>query len=231
MEATVFESSVYFGVLLSLGSYGIGLWLKRLTGWGLMNPLLVSIVLVIAVLQLMDLDYDHYNQGADIITYLLTPSTICLAVPMHEQMQLLKHNIKAVMVGIVTGVLSSMVAILLLAVLLNLDHTSYVTFLPKSITTAIGIGVSQELGGYVAISVAVIIITGVIGGIFAEKWFKLLRITEPIARGIALGASAHAIGTAKAMELGPVEGTMSSLSIVVCGIVTVAVAPFFAALY
>ena len=174
MEATVFESSVYFGVLLSLGSYGIGMWLKRLTGWGLMNPLLVSIVLVIAVLQLMDLDYDHYNQGADIITYLLTPSTICLAVPMHEQMQLLKHNIKAVMVGIVTGVLSSMVAILLLAVLLNLDHTSYVTFLPKSITTA--------------------------------------------------------IGTAKAMELGPVEGTMSSLSIVVCGIVTVAVAPFFAAL-
>ena len=230
MEATVFESSVYFGVLLSLGSYGIGMWLKRLTGWGLMNPLLVSIVLVIAVLQLMELDYDHYNQGADIITYLLTPSTICLAVPMHEQMQLLKHNIKAVMVGIVTGVLSSMVAILLLAVLLNLDHISYVTFLPKSITTAIGIGVSQELGGYVSISVAVIIITGVIGGIFAEKWFKLLCITEPIARGIALGASAHAIGTAKAMELGPVEGTMSSLSIVVCGIVTVAVAPFFAAL-
>ena len=230
MEATVFESSVYFGVLLSLGSYGIGMWLKRLTGWGLMNPLLVSIVLVIAVLQLMDLDYDHYNQGADIITYLLTPSTICLAVPMHEQMQLLKHNIKAVMVGIVTGVLSSMVAILLLAVLLNLDHTSYVTFLPKSITTAIGIGVSQELGGYVAISVAVIIITGVIGGIFAEKWFKLLRITEPIAKGVALGTAAHAIGTAKAMELGEVEGAMGSLSIAVAGILTVCLSPVFAAI-
>ena len=99
MEATVFESSVYFGVLLSLGSYGIGMWLKRLTGWGLMNPLLVSIVLVIAILQLMGIDYDHYNQGADIITYLLTPSTICLAVPLHEQMQLLKHNMKAVMVA------------------------------------------------------------------------------------------------------------------------------------
>ncbi len=231
MEANVFESSIYFGVLLSLGSYGIGIWLKRLTGWGFMNPLFVSIVLVIAVLQLMHIDYDHYNQGADIITYLLTPSTICLAVPLHEQMQLLKHNMKAVMVGIVTGVLSSVVCILLLAMLMQLDHTSYVTFLPKSITTAIGIGVSQELGGYVSISVAVIIITGVIGGIFAEKWFKLLRINDPIARGIALGASAHAIGTAKAMELGPVEGSMSSLSIVVCGIVTVVVAPFFAALY
>ena len=134
-----------------------------------MNPLFVSIVLVIAILQLMGIDYDHYNQGADIITYLLTPSTICLAVPLHEQMQLLKHNMKAVMVGIVTGVLSSVVCILLLAMLMQLDHTSYVTFLPKSITTAIGIGVSQELGGYVSISVAVIIITGVIGGIFAEK--------------------------------------------------------------
>ena len=167
MEANVFESSIYFGVLLSLGSYGIGMWLKRLTGWGFMNPLFVSIVLVIAILQLMGIDYDHYNQGADIITYLLTPSTICLAVPLHEQMQLLKHNMKAVMVGIVTGVLSSVVCILLLAMLMQLDHTSYVTFLPKSITTAIGIGVSQELGGYVSISVAVIIITGVIGGIFA----------------------------------------------------------------
>ncbi|MGN0213711.1 MAG: LrgB family protein, partial [Muribaculaceae bacterium] len=204
MEANVFESSIYFGVLLSLGSYGIGMWLKRLTGWSFMNPLFVSIVLVIAVIKLMGIDYDNYNRGASIISYLLTPATICLAVPLYQQIELLKRNMKAVMVGIVTGVMSSVCIILLLAVLLHLDHTSYVTFLPKSITTAIGIGVSEELGGYVSISVAVIIITGVIGSIFAEKWFKLLRITEPIARGIAMGASAHAIGTAKAMELGPV---------------------------
>lgn len=231
MEANVLENSIYFGVLLSLGSYGIGMWLKRLTGWGFMNPLFVSIVLVIAAIKLLGVDYDNYNRGASIITYLLTPSTICLAVPLYQQIELLKRNMKAVMTGIITGVLSSVCIILLLAVLMHLDHASYVTFLPKSITTAIGIGVSEELGGYVSISVAVIIITGVIGGIFAEKLFKLLRITEPIARGIALGASAHAIGTAKAMELGPIEGSMSSLSIVVCGIVTVAVAPFFAALY
>ena len=137
---------------------------------------------------------------------------------------------RAVMAGIVSGVLSSLCIVLLLAMLLHLDHASYVTFLPKSITTAIGIGVCEELGGYVSISVAVIIITGVIGGIFAEKWLKLLRITDPIARGIALGSSAHAIGTAKAMELGPIEGSMSSLSIVVCGIITVIAAPFFAPL-
>ena len=116
---------------------------------------------------------------------------------------------------------------LLLAVLLGFDHASYVTFLPKSITTAIGIGVSKELGGYVSISVAVIILTGVFGGIVCEKIFKWLHIDEPIARGVALGTASHAIGTSKAMELGVVEGSMSSLSIVVCGIITVILAPIF----
>lgn len=227
----LFENSMYFGVVISLGSYGIGMYLKRITGWSVINPLFVSIVLVIATISLLGISYDTYNQSADIITYLLTPSTICLAVPLYQQLEMLKRNMKAVMAGIASGVLSSMCIILLLSILLKLDHTSYVTFLPKSITTAIGIGVCEELGGYVSISVAVIIITGVLGGIIAEKWLKILRITNPIARGIALGSSAHAIGTAKAMELGPIEGSMSSLSIVVCGIFTVIAAPFFAALF
>lgn len=227
----LFENSMYFGVVISLGSYGIGMYLKRITGWSVINPLFVSIVLVIAAISLLGISYDTYNQSADIITYLLTPSTICLAVPLYQQLEMLKRNMKAVMAGIASGVLSSMCIILLLSILLKLDHTSYVTFLPKSITTAIGIGVCEELGGYVSISVAVIIITGVLGGIIAEKWLKILRITNPIARGIALGSSAHAIGTAKAMELGPIEGSMSSLSIVVCGIFTVIAAPFFAALF
>ena len=226
----LFENSIYFGGVISLGSYGIGMYLKRITGWSFVNPLFVSIVLVIAAISLLGVSYESYNQSADLITYLLTPSTICLAVPLYQQIDLLKQNMRAVMAGIVSGVLSSLCIVLLLAMLLHLDHASYVTFLPKSITTAIGIGVCEELGGYVSISVAVIIITGVIGGIFAEKWLKLLRITDPIARGIALGSSAHAIGTAKAMELGPIEGSMSSLSIVVCGIITVIAAPFFAPL-
>lgn len=227
---SLFETSVYFGVLLSLGAYGIGMWLKRITGWAFVNPLFIAIVLVIACISLLGISYDTYNHSASIITYLLTPSTICLAVPLYQQLQLLKHNLRAVLAGILSGVLSSLAIVLLLSVLFRLDHASYVTFLPKSITTAIGIGVCEELGGYVSISVAVIIITGIIGGIFGEKFMKMLHITHPIARGIALGASAHAIGTAKAMELGPVEGSMSSLSIVVCGIVTVIIAPFFAPL-
>ena len=224
----LFEGSVFFGVLLSLVSYYVGIWLKRKTGWALMNPLLVSVVLVIAVLALTGTDYGEYMKGADIISYLLTPATICLAVPLYQQFELLKKNWKAVIAGIVSGVLSSILSILAFALLFHFDHASYATFLPKSITTAIG--VSEELGGYVAVTVVVIIITGVIGNIFAEKFLKLLRITEPVAKGIAIGSSSHAIGTTKAMEMGAVEGAMSSLSIVVSGILTVVAASLFSGL-
>ena len=132
------------------------------------------------------------------------------------------------MIGISSGVLSSLITILLLALLMHFNHATYVTFLPKSITTAIGMGIAEELGGYVSVTVVVIIISGVLGNIFAEKFLKLLRIEEPIAKGIALGSASHAIGTAKAMEMGSIEGATSSLSIVVSGILTVVGASLFA---
>lgn len=224
----ILESSVFFGVFISLVSYTFGVWLKKRTGWALANPLLISIVLVIATLALTGVSYESYAKGANIISYLLTPATICLAVPLYQQVELLKKNWKAVISGIGAGVLSSLVCVLLLALLFRFGHEAYVTFLPKSITTAIGIGVSEELGGYVSVTVVSIIITGVLGNIFAEKFLKLLRINEPIAKGIAIGTASHAVGTAKAMEMGAVEGAMSSLSIVVSGILTVAGASIFA---
>lgn len=157
----------------------------------------------------------------------MTPATICLAVPLYEQFELLRKNYRAVLAGIFSGVLTSLCSILILAKLFRLDHASYVTLLPKSITTAIGMGVSGELGGYVPITVAVIIVTGVIGNMFAETICRVFRIRDPIAKGIAIGTSSHAVGTAKAMEMGDVEGAMSSLSIVVSGILTVIFANIF----
>ncbi len=222
------ENSVFFGVMISLVSYAIGMWLKRKTGWALMNPLFVSIVLVIATLLLFNISYDSYKQGSNIITYLLTPATVCLAVPLYQQVELLKRNFKALMAGMLAGVLASLGCILLMALLLGLDHATYVTFLPKSITTAIGIGVSEELGGIVPVTVVCIVVTGVLGNVFAEKFLKIIHVTNPIAKGIAIGSAAHAVGTAKAMEMGAVEGSMSSLSIVVCGIMTVVLASLFA---
>ena len=222
------ENSVFIGVMISLASYGLGMWLRKKTGLSFMNPLLISIILVIAFLLLTGVSYQTYAEGANAISFLLTPATICLAVPLYEQFNLLKKNRKAIVAGVVSGVVSSLGCILLLALMFKFDHQTYITFLPKSITTAIGMGVTEELGGYVSLAVVVIVITGVIGNVIAEGVLKLFRIEEPIAKGIAIGSSSHAVGTAKAMEIGQIEGAMSSLSIVVCGLLTVVGASIFA---
>lgn len=221
-------NSTYFGVVLSIGAFLVGRALQKRFKHPLCNPLLIAIVLVILFLLVFHVDYESYQSSAKLLSSLLTPATVCLAIPLYEQFELLKKNVKAVLAGIASGVLSSLCCVLVLALLFRLDHASYVTFLPKSITTAIGMGVSEELGGYISITVAVIIISGILGNIFAESACKLFRITEPIARGVAIGSASHAIGTAKAMELGEIEGAMSSLSIVISGLLTVIGAAAFA---
>ena len=201
---------------------------KKSKGFFLFTPLFVAMILGVVVLKVTGISYEQYNEGGKYISYLLTPATVCLAVPLYEQIHLLKKNLKAVAAGIFSGTLAGLCSILLMAKLFGFDHQEYVTMLPKSITTAIGMGVSEELGGIVTITVAVIIITGVLGNMIAEVVYKIAKIEEPIARGLGLGTSAHAIGTAKAMELGPVEGAMSSLAIAVAGLLTVIGASVFA---
>ena len=169
-----------------------------------------------------------YYSGAQYLSYLLTPATVCLAVPLYEKLEVLKKNWRAILIGIVSGVLTTLLCILAMSLMFGLSHEEYVTLLPKSITTAIGMGVSEELGGYVTLTVAVIIITGVLGNIFAPLICRVFRIREPIAKGIAIGTSSHAVGTAKAMEMGEVEGAMSSLSIAISGLLTVVGASVFA---
>ncbi len=220
--------SVFFGVTLSIVAYLIGDLIKKKTGLGIFNPLLISIAICIAVLAVSGVDYDTYNASAHYLSWFLTPATVCLAVPLYEQLELLKKNWQAMLLGIGAGVLTSVVTVLVLAKLLGLNHQEYVTLLPKSITTAIGMGVSEELGGYVTITVAVIIITGVLGNILAELICKVFKIEHPIAKGLAIGSASHAIGTAKAMEMGEVEGAISSLAIAVAGVLTVVVASVFA---
>lgn len=223
-----FEISAFAGVTLSLLAYAFGMFLKRKTHLSIFNPLLVSIAVTIVVLVIADVDYDTYNKGAVYLSWFLTPATVCLAIPLYEQIELLKKHWKAVLTGILSGVLTSLLTVFVLSKLMSLSHKEYVTMLPKSITTAIGMGVSEELGGYVTITVAVIIVTGVLGNILAEFLCKIFRITEPIAKGLAIGSASHAIGTAKAMEVGEIEGAMSSLSIAVAGIITVVGASIFA---
>ncbi len=224
----VSENSVFWGAAISLLAYELGLLLKRKFRMAIFNPLLIAIICVIGVLAVLNVDYESYDEGGKYISYLLTPATVSLAVPLYQQLTLLRKNLKAVAAGILSGVLASLVSIFLLAKLFQLSHEEYVTLLPKSITTAIGMGVSEELGGIVTITVAVIIITGVLGNMTGDIVCRLFRIQEPVAKGLALGTSAHAIGTAKAMELGEVEGAMSSLAIAVAGLLTVVAASVFA---
>ena len=225
------ENSVFFGVFVSIFGYEIGLLLKRKYKMAIFNPLLIAIVVVMLVLVATGVDYDAYNEGAKYISYLLTPATVCLAIPLYQQLEMLKKNYKAILGGIFAGVLTRMVSILALCILFHLSKEEYITLLPKSITTAIGMGVSEELGGIVTITVAVIIITGVFGNIIGETVFRIFHITDPVAKGVALGTSAHAIGTARALEIGEVEGAMSGLSIAVAGLMTVVTASVFANIY
>lgn len=223
-----FIESLFFGVVISIAGYEIGLFLKRKLKSPIFNPLLISILFVIGVLLIFKIDYEVYNEGAKYLSYLLTPATVCLAIPLYEQIELLKNNIKAIVLGIMSGAIASLGSVFILSKVFQLSHEQYVTLLPKSITTAIGMGISEELGGIVTITVAVIIITGIVGNIIAEGICRIFKIEEKVAKGLAIGSSSHAIGTVKAMEMGEIEGAMSSLAIVVSGLITVIMASVFA---
>lgn len=224
----VLEQSQYFGLVLSIGAYLFACWLRRKTGLAILNPLLVAAALIIGCILGVGMDYETYNKGASYLSWLLTPATVCLAVPLYKQLHLLKKHGDAVIMGISAGVVTSAVSIFLMSKVLGLSHTDYVTLLPKSITTAIGMGVSGEAGGIVTLTVMSIVLTGVLGNMAGETVLKLAKVSHPVAKGLALGTSAHAVGTAKALEMGEIEGAMSSLSVAVAGLMTVVLVPMVA---
>ncbi len=223
-------NSAYFGIALSIFVYFISLRIRTATKLEFVNPLLITIILLIIFLLSFKIDYETYNSSAKYLSYLLTPATVCLAIPLYKQLSLLKKNIKAVIIGITVGVITSLGSIFLMSYLLGLTHEQYVSLLPKSVTTAIGVGISEELGGMPSITIAAIVLTGNLGNLLAVWICKLFRIKEPIAVGLAIGTSSHALGTTKALEIGEVEGAMSSLSIAVAGLLTVVFASVFAML-
>ena len=220
--------SAYLPLALCIGFYLLGIWLKKKLHNDLCNPLLISILLCMAFLALTGMDYEVFAAGAKPLSTLLTPATICLALPLYRQWHYLQKHTGAILCAAAAGVLTSLGCVLVLSALFGLEHNVYVTLLPKSITTAIGMGLAEELGGIVTITVAVIVVTGILGNLFATTLCRWFGITHPVAKGLAIGTSAHAVGTAKAMELGEVEGAISSLAIVIAGLLTVVGASVFA---
>lgn len=220
--------SAYFGIVLSLAAYYLAFRINKRFKLAILNPLLLSSIMVICVLLLLNVEYQAYMTSGKYLSYLLTPATVCLAIPLYEKLSLLKSNLRAILTGVAAGTLAGMCCILLLSLAFGLDHAQYVTMLPKSVTTAIGMPLSEKLGGYPSITVSLIVATGLIGNICAEAFLKLLRITNPVAKGIAIGTSSHAMGTSRALQMGETEGAMSSLAIVITGLITVVAASVFA---
>jgi len=214
-----------FGVLVSLLAFEIGLWLNRKTRFSLLNPLLVAVALVILLIQLTPLTLEDYNRGGQIISFLLAPATVALASPLYKSIRLLKENPGPILTGVVAGSMVSLVAIIFLSKLFHLSQELLFSMLPKSVTTPIGIALSEQLGGLPQVTVAAIVVTGIFGAMLAQPLFRILKITDPVAQGIAIGTASHVLGTAKALEIGEVEGAMSGLSISLAGLATVLMAP------
>jgi predicted murein hydrolase (TIGR00659 family) len=217
-------SSPIFGVMLSAITFEIGIVLYNRTKSSLFNPLLISQILIIVILSAFNISYNDYNIGGQVISFFLVPSTVILAVPLYKKIKLLKSNAIPIIGGIIVGSISGIVSIILLSKLFKLDSILVFSLVPKSITTPIGMEVSKQIGGIPAVTVAAIVITGILGSIIAPYVCKIFKITDKIAVGIAIGTSSHAVGTAKALEIGEVEGAMSGLAIGIAGLVTVLLA-------
>lgn len=214
-------TSPYFGVALSVITFGIGVKLQQKTKSAVCNPLIIAIVLTIAVLLIFKIPYDSYNAGGEIINMFLAPATACLAVSIYTKLSVLKKYWLPIIVGCIAGSLASMGSVYIMCRLFNLDDSLTMSMLPKSVTTPIAIGVAQAHGGVIPVTVVAVIFTGILGSITAPLLIKLFRVSDSVAAGLAIGACSHAVGTSKAIEIGEIEGAMSGLAIGICGIVTV----------
>lgn len=219
-------ASPFFGIALSIVAFSIGVWIQKKTGLVICNPLIIAIVLVSGVLLLFKIPYESYNEGGSIINMFLAPATSCLAVSVYTRMELLKKNWLPILAGCVVGSLTSMGSVFLLCRLFGLDEAMTYSLVPKSVTTPIAVGIAESHGGISSITVAAVILTGIMGSILAPFLIRIFRVKDSMTAGLAIGACSHAVGTSKAIEIGETEGAMSGLAIGICGIVTVVFSMF-----
>jgi len=223
--AEFFGNISLFPIVLTLGCYQIGLWCQKKWKNPLLNPILIAVVLIIPFLLLTKLPNETYQAGCAGFSWLLTPATVCLALPLYEQLKVLKKSLPAILAGIFAGTVTSLVFVFGLCKLFVLSDAVTVSLLPKSITTAMGMVLSEQNGGIGALSAAAIIITGILGSLFGSMLCKLFKIEDPIAQGVAFGTATHVVGTSRAAELGSLQGAVSSLSLAIAGILTAILFP------
>lgn len=223
-----FSNSTFFSVTLTLVAFSFASACQKKWKLAILNPILISAALIIVTLKLLDIPNTTYQAGCQILSYLLTPATICLSIFFYDQFQRLKKHLAAVVIGVLAGTAASIGSIYLLSTLFGLDKVLTISLLPKSVTTAIGVALSSEIGGISAVTTAAIVITGTFGNVAGPALCKLFRLKSEVAQGVAFGTSAHVIGTSKATELSELAGAVSSLSLTIAGIATCIVLSFLA---
>lgn len=218
-------NSAYFGFIITIIIYYLSVQIKNKTKISLLNPLLLTTIIIVAILLICNIKYDTYNNGAKYISYFLTPTTVCLAIPLYKKVKILKKNIIAIISGILSGVVANAVVIVILVKIFGMSNEIGASLLPKSITAPIAIGVADELGGLSSITVFAVILSGIIGAVIAPTIFKILKIKDEVSQGLACGTAAHGSGTTTALELGEVQGAISGLAISITGLITTVIAP------
>lgn len=228
---TMYFDTPLFGVTISIIAFIIGHYIGKKFKTPIMNPLIISYIIIIGFLIYFNIDYEIYNKGGSIISFFIAPATVVMAVPLYKKRKLLKDRWLSILVGITLGSLAGLFSIVLLSKLFKIDSIIMLSLFPKSTTTAISMEIAQQIGGIPALAVTFTILTGTLGNLFGVYIFRIFKIKDKISKGVALGTASHAVGTAKAMEMGETEGALSSLAITVAGIVSVFLIPLFIRLF
>jgi len=221
----------FFGIVLTIVAYEIGVACSRKFKLAICNPMMIAAILIVGFLLITGIELETYNLGGDYISIFLGPATAVLAVPLYKQFDKLKANLIPILIGILVGCFTSFAVVTLSANLFHLEDVLHLSLLPKSITIPMGVELSKSIGGIPAITIASIVITGITGGVVAPIICKVCKIKHPVAQGIAVGTASHAVGTAKALEMGEVQGAMSSLAIGVTGVLTSIITPILLHLF
>lgn len=225
MKELIFNNT-FFGIFISLFAFKIGKEIFKQFKLPILNPIFIALIIIFSVMELFHIPVNYYNKGGDILGFFIAPATVCLAIPLYKEFETLKKYYKIILFGAIVGSFTAITSVILLGKIFGIDKKILLSFLPKSITTPIGIEVSKLIGGLPSITVFAIIVTGITGNIFAPMMLKLFKIENAVAKGLGIGISSHAVGTSKAIEMGETEGAMSALSIVIAGIITIFLAPF-----
>lgn len=219
----IITTNPFFGISISIIAYAIGTFLNKKTKLAIVNPLLISYILIVSTLLIFDIPLSAYNEGGNIINMFLSPATAVLSLTIYRQWDIVKKNIAAILTGTIVGSLTSILVIIFLCKLFGLDNTVTSSLLPKSITTPMAIAGSETLGGIPSLTVLAVIITGILGNILAPILIKLFRIKDPVVQGVAIGTASHAVGTSKAIEIGEVQGALSGVALTFSGLITVVI--------